>query len=151
MAVGVLRAAWRGVRASRHVSGATRREYVIAIFLACVSEVAVRTLSLKRTARLMRVDLAPASAALKPAVETMPPWAWHRYRVVQHLMARWPVDGVCLRQSLVLGNRLRELHPVLKLGVRREAGVIQAHAWLEVDGLSLDATSHSFAELSTAL
>lgn len=150
--VGVLRAAWRGLRASRNVSAVTRREYMIALALAGLSEVAVRTLPLKRTARLMRVVLVPApDAAPKPQIDKLPPWAAHRYRVVDHLMSRWPVEGACLRQSLVLGNRLRDLHPVLKLGVRMDDGVIKAHAWLEIDGRSLDATSHHFVELPTAV
>ena len=126
-------------------------EYAVTILLACVTEVAVRTLPLTRTARLLRVELVPGQTSPRPEIDTLPGWAWHRFRIVQHLMKRWPVDGACLRQSLVLGNRLRKLHPVLKLGVRRDDGVLKAHAWLEIDGRSLDSTSYAFAELSTAV
>lgn len=62
-----------------------------------------------------------------------------RVSAVQRLMRHWPCDGNCLRQSLVLGQRLRRYHPVLRVGVRRdESGVIRAHAWLEVEGRTLD-------------
>ncbi len=136
----------RSVRFGRRASAAMRREYAIVFCLACLSEIAVRTLSLKRAAALLRVDLHSAQELQEP-LEDLPAWAVDRYRVVNHLMRNWPVDGVCLRQSLVLGNRLRALRPVLKIGVARDDQVVKAHAWLEVSGRSLDTTSHQFSEL----
>jgi hypothetical protein len=46
----------------------------------------------------------------------------------------------CLRQSLVLWYLLRRqgIASELHLGVRREAGEFQAHAWVEFGGLTLN-------------
>lgn len=50
------------------------------------------------------------------------------------------VEATCLRQSLLLHLLLRRegLQPALKIGVRRQGGVFDAHAWVELDGTPLD-------------
>lgn len=50
------------------------------------------------------------------------------------------VDATCLRQSLLLHFLLRRdgLMPALKIGVRRQGRAFDAHAWVELDGTSLD-------------
>jgi hypothetical protein len=44
--------------------------------------------------------------------------------------------GTCLSRSLLLEALLRQAgyRPVLRIGVRREASRVEAHAWLELDG-----------------
>lgn len=65
------------------------------------------------------------------------------------------VEETCLRQALlVLGLlRRRGLRPELKLGVRREGNAIAAHAWIELDGVSMDPRAsqdhHVFPEPAT--
>jgi len=46
----------------------------------------------------------------------------------------------CLRKALVLRRLLSRqgIAADLCIGVRREAGRLMAHAWLELDGVSLD-------------
>jgi len=54
---------------------------------------------------------------------------------------RGPVQASCLRQSLVLHGWLRRrgLNPEIVIGVRRDGGAaLDAHAWIELDGISLD-------------
>lgn len=71
-------------------------------------------------------------------------------RQLEHLTAiagqHGLINATCLRQSLLLYWMLRRrgLAPELRLGVRRESGDLDAHAWVEVDGRSLDrsATRH---------
>lgn len=50
------------------------------------------------------------------------------------------VDATCLRQSLMVHFLLRRdgLLPVLHLGVRRLGQLLDAHAWVELDGAPLD-------------
>jgi hypothetical protein len=50
------------------------------------------------------------------------------------------VTATCLRQSLLVYWLLRRrgLAPELKLGVRKQGAVVDAHAWVELDGKSLD-------------
>jgi hypothetical protein len=50
-------------------------------------------------------------------------------------------QATCLPQSLVAWALLRRqgLDPTLRLGARKNAGVLEAHAWIEVGSMSLDA------------
>lgn len=105
-------------------------------------ELGLRTSTLPRLTRLLGVDgRRRTSAPLAPSV--------FRRRTVDadHCLARWPVETTCLRRALVVGHQLRRYGPVLRLGVRREDGEVKAHAWLEIDGESLDPTSADFASL----
>lgn len=56
---------------------------------------------------------------------------------------RGPVQATCLRQALVVYGTLRRrgLEPQLKFGVRRENDGIGAHAWVQLEHLSLDAAT----------
>ena len=53
---------------------------------------------------------------------------------------RGAVSATCLRQSLLVYwiLRRRGLSPELKIGVRKHEGVVDAHAWVELAGQSLD-------------
>ncbi|WP_228713618.1 lasso peptide biosynthesis B2 protein [Prauserella endophytica] len=64
--------------------------------------------------------------------------------------ACWPAGDTCLRRCLLIGHRLRELDPVLRIGVRREDGAFFAHSWLEIGGRSLDPGASAFATLGAA-
>jgi hypothetical protein len=126
-------------------------EFVVVLSLAAASEVAVRMLTLHRAARLFAVRLDPGGepqmAPEHSSTATLPPWAVRRLAVVQAVMRHWPIDGVCLRESLVAGQRLRRLDPVMKVGVRRGANGVMAHAWLKVGGVDLDPAAIEFGEL----
>ena len=52
---------------------------------------------------------------------------------------RGPVTTTCLRQSLVVRAWLRRrgLDAQLKIGVRKTGAVVDAHAWVELDGVPL--------------
>ncbi len=126
--------------------GALRYEYATVLVLSCVAEVALRLAPLTRIAALFRVSL-DSGAAVGMPLEVLPPWAASRVRVVRVVMRKWPVDGVCLRDALVTGQRLRRLRPTLKLGVARSEAGLAAHAWLEIDGRSLDPSSSRYAML----
>lgn len=144
-------AAWRALRMAHSASWSSRLEYVKVALLACVTELAVRWVPLVRLARLYGVTLAGGQAPDRPGpVTELPPWAVRRLRVVERFMRRWPVDGACLRQALVAGQRVRALQPELRLGVAKEATGIVAHAWIAVGGTSLDPTSGRYAELRSA-
>ena len=53
--------------------------------------------------------------------------------------SRSPIDATCLRQSLLVywWLRRRGLAPELKIGVQRNDGALDAHAWVELDGHAL--------------
>lgn len=112
--------------------------------LAGLVEVGLRTMQLPRLAGLLGVSLAG---------ETNPGGGHDRamsggrqcavaLHSVDRVFRRWPFGDTCLRRALVLGAMLRRRRPVLVIGVKRdETGATLAHAWLEIDGLSLDPSS----------
>lgn len=53
-----------------------------------------------------------------------------------------PISATCLRQSLLLYWLLRRrgLQPCLRLGVRKQAEALDAHAWVELEGQPLSRT-----------
>ena len=104
-------------------------------------EVGLRTVSVARLARWMKVPLATDQSPLPLAgaddldglsdAEERAHWA------VGWVLARWLYDGTCLRRALALGFFLRRHYPVLCLGMVDEAGAV-AHAWIEVGGQAFD-------------
>jgi hypothetical protein len=123
-------------------------EAVRALSSLVVIEVSLRTSSLPRTCQRLgvRLDVLSSQVAAEPAV--LPRWARPAVLVTCTLLKIWP-SGNCLRRSLLLGHRLRELDPVLRIGVLRDAQAqFLAHCWLEVDGKSLDPTASTFHVLA---
>ena len=96
----------------------------------------------------IRIDVDSATApGTDPAV--LPRWTATPVRACLAVAARWPAGDTCLRRCLLLGHRLRALDPVLRIGVRRdEGGAFGAHAWLELDGRTLDGSAGGFATLA---
>ncbi len=73
-------------------------------------------------------------------------------RAVRQVFRHWPFGrGSCLREALVLGRLLRYREPTLSIGVRRHEGVVEAHAWLEFDGLVLDPLAADYLRLGSGL
>lgn len=54
--------------------------------------------------------------------------------------ARWVPGATCLVRAAALARWLRAhgAPAVLRIGVRREAQALRAHAWVELDGVALD-------------
>ncbi|MEA2828069.1 MAG: hypothetical protein QOG43_2508 [Actinomycetota bacterium] len=142
-----MRLLW-ALRRARRLTGEDRRELVVALSVAAFVEIGVRTLPLPRMARLLgiRLDTDGTVPTGSGPIE-MPMWAVPRIRAVRRVSGRWPTS-TCLRSSLLLGQRLRALDPCLRIGVRREAGGLKAHSWLEVGGVSLDATAKDYSPLA---
>jgi Transglutaminase-like superfamily len=117
-------------------------ETVRSVGLALFVEVAVRMTSLPTMARWFGIalDLSTPTQAVV-AVPPTPPFnrtEVRRVRSALRVMAFWPFgQGTCLRQSLVVGQRLRHREPVLRVGVRNGAGGVEGHAWLEVAGTNI--------------
>jgi len=98
--------------------------------LAVGVEIALRCVPLARILRAMeRRPLRNASPRDRAAVERLARLARWPYRVL-------PLPSTCLRVSLVQVAvlRRREVPATLRLGVRREDGVLDFHAWVDCDG-----------------
>jgi hypothetical protein len=139
-------------RWARAILGRVRdvREILVVVAIAALVEVSLRTSTLPETAERLGLPLdlsgAPAPGDGTPV---LPVTARRQVRAVRLVLGRWPFGSTCLRQSLVLGHRLRRLEPVLVVGARRAPDEsFAAHAWLVVAGRSLDPESRGFAALA---
>lgn len=84
----------------------------------------------------------PTTIAALPHAHRLRLWATDR------TLARLPyVEASCLRRSLVFGGLVRDVGPVLHLGVRREHGVVAAHAWLETPDAVLSTDDRTYRPL----
>lgn len=134
----------------RMVQGLLRSGYElgVAVSLLLVIEASLRLTTLPVTCRRLRVRLDLDGVAPPRGGPSLPRWALPRVRAARIVSARWPAGDTCLRRCLLLGNRLRDLEPVLRIGVRRHgSGAFGAHSWLEIGGLALDIGAADFAAL----
>jgi hypothetical protein len=74
---------------------------------------------------------------------------WTRLDLAGKLMRHWPFPSTCLRRALLAGHVLRNRKPQLRIGVAKIHGVVTAHAWLDIGGVSLDPIGGSTFELLT--
>lgn len=130
------------VRKLRSIPLSEWPEIVTAVAVAIVVEIGVRVLALPRLATLVG---APLDTREGGRLHNAPPprssaRTRRQLRATRRVMRRWPFGDTCLRHALVLGQRLRRLHPVLCVGVAKVGGEVRAHAWLEFDGAALDPT-----------
>lgn len=116
---------------------------------AVVVEAAIRLLPLPAAARLAgaRLELAPAVAA-RDAWRELTPVDRDRCELALRLLARRPFRATCLRRALVLATLLRRRRPALRVGVTKTAGAVAAHAWLELDGATLDPEAAQYRGLA---
>lgn len=124
---------------------------VIAFGLAVVVEVGLRTLRLPRLARLLGVPLVTTTQPGEPPVGrvVLPHAAFRRLAAARRALRHWPFGDSCLRIALVGGCMVRRLDPALRIGVAKHEGEIKAHAWLEIQGRSLDPDSTDFAPVES--
>lgn len=115
-------------------------------------EFGLRTTDLPAICRRLGVALDLASEAPPASDVVVLPRRTRRVVLASlAVISHWPAGDTCLRRCLLIGYRLRELEPVLRIGVRRdrECG-FQAHSWLEFGGGTLDPASSGFAPLGSA-
>lgn len=127
-----------------------------ALLLAVPVEIGLRLTNLPRLARMMATPLMQpdARSVVTPSGSTqLPTWARERVRSTQRALKHWPFGDTCLRQALISGFLLRDLKPVLQVGVAKIDGEIRAHAWLVVNGAVVDPrfAASSYHAMSIAL
>lgn len=110
----------------------------------------VRLLGYQRMRRL----LAGAEARSKRNSESHRAEAERVARAVGRAARHGLVRGPCLSRALLLWRMLnrRGIRAEIRFGVRAGAVVMEAHAWVEQDGVSLDDgfEEHEFADLEPA-
>jgi hypothetical protein len=125
------------------------REVARALALAAVVEWRVRRTPIRALAADLGVPLADDGRPKAPPMGTLPGWVELRLRAVDLVFKLWRFGpaGDCLRRSLVTGHLVRELQPVLRIGVRREGQQVRAHAWVEVRGVAIDSDPSGYVPL----
>ena len=135
---------WRGIGRAVRLPWRDLAESVVVVVVAALVELGVHTMRLPRLAQLAGAPLDLGHGVPAPMDDPLPHWALRRLDIVNAVMRHWPLNNMCLRRSLVAGHRLRKLHPTLRVGVSRDGRVLQAHAWLEIDGRYFDAGASSY-------
>jgi hypothetical protein len=125
----------------------TAAEYLTAIEvlrLAVWVEAAIRLMPFSRVLERMRRD--PSAVADVPGVQ---PEYQRLLRFVAVAYEVLPFPATCLRQSLVLYGLLkrRGVPSRFCVGVAKRGPALDAHAWIECDGVTLDAAGARFREL----
>lgn len=128
-------------------SWSDRTELVRDVALLARIEWGLRRTTLPKLTTSLGIGFEGAPAAIDPELEALPGWASRRFRIALAVCKRWPFGDTCLRRSLLIGTRIKELEPVLRIGVDRPADGFLAHAWLELGGRSLDPESKNFAAM----
>jgi hypothetical protein len=126
------------------------RQFLVALAVAFAVEVGLAISTLPRLTKLFGIRLAEDSGdePTGRATDVAPEWFRRRSAAVRSVFRHWPFGDTCLRRSLVLGQRIRRLGPVLVIGVRHdEHGKLTAHAWLTVGGVALDTLAEQYAPL----
>ncbi len=125
----------------------TAADYLTAIDvlrLAVWVEAAIRLMPFSRVLERMRRDASDTTDASRRQADHL-----RLARFVAVAYDILPFPGTCLRRSLVLYGLLeqRGVPSRLCLGVARNDSALDAHAWIECDGVTLDPACARFGEL----
>lgn len=120
----------------RRARGVVATAQALAVLV--VVEAGLRTVPLPALCRWLGVHLVLDGPVGAPGALVLDEPARRRARAAERVLRHWPAPPTCLRRSLVTAVVLREHRPVLRLGWRLLPSPAVAHAWLEVDGRSLD-------------
>jgi hypothetical protein len=125
------------------------REVIRVFPLAALVEWRVRRTPIRSLAADLGVPLADDGRPKAAATGVLPGWVQLRLRAVDLVFKVWRFGpaGDCLRRSLVTGHLIRELDPVLRLGVRRDGSRVRAHAWIEARGVAIDSDPSGYVPL----
>ncbi len=103
-----------------------------------VMAAAVRLLGYVRTRRWLETQSKRANTRTATAAELDA--AGQLAQLAAMAGGRGPINTTCLRQSLLVYWLLRRqgLAPEHKVGVRKQDAILDAHAWVDLNGRSLD-------------
>lgn len=114
----------------------------ISLFVAARLEWLIRRRDLRAASRWAGVTMALDGSSAPPIADVKDVEFNARERarldVAWRVLRTPPFDATCLRRALVGGYFLRHRDPILRVGVTKKDGQVFAHAWIEIDGVSLD-------------
>jgi transglutaminase superfamily protein len=124
-------------RKFRRLSGFERQLFIQSLLLLPLSGLALRLISFKRLQSFL-TRLAPANQSSNEMAQH----ARITNAVVQAAARHGVYSATCLPQSLTLWWLLKRqgIESDLRFGARKEAGRMEAHAWVELSGIPLNET-----------
>lgn len=144
---------WERLRKFSALEPPARRLFLRAAFLLPVVSLSLRFLGFLKTQTSLqkRISSAAAQAAADPPRSTE-----LTVRMVRAAVRHSIAHPTCLQESLVLWLLLGRQGIVseLRIGVRKDAGKFEAHAWVERDGVALnepEALHEHYAAFDSAL
>lgn len=112
-----------------------------------VIEAGLRTTTLPRLARVVGVRVQVDGAHARPgsaADVKLSAAERRRLDLAGRVLRRGPFEDSCLRRAMLSARVLRHRAHAVRIGVRKVDGAVKAHAWLELDGISLDPDAVDF-------
>jgi len=122
--------------------------------VAAAIEVGLRTLTLPRLCRFLHItlDASPSAGPIGSPVDIGLSRNEARKLVLAgRLLRRRPFDDTCLRRAMLGAWILRTRDHAIRIGVVKAHGVVRAHSWLELDGISLEPDAVTTFKLLTPL
>lgn len=122
------------------LTGPERRLFLLALALLPLNAAAVRLCGLRRWQAVL-AKLAPLRPQRPEAAVENPLEAARRTAlIIGYAAYNSPFRANCLQRSLALwwALRRRGIESELRIGARREAGLLKAHAWIEWEGVPLN-------------
>ena len=114
---------------------------------AAVIEISLRTTTLSRLSRIVGIRVQVDGAHARPgstADVKLSPGESRQLDLAGRVLRRGPFNDSCLRRAMLAARVLRGRSHAVRIGVRKVDGVVKAHAWLELDGVSLDPDAVDF-------
>ena len=130
---------WKQLQRYRALDSETRKAFHHAAMLLPVVKVSLRLRGFKKTREFLEKHQARGSA--EPSARGASPEAVLGISRMVRAAARYGfVRASCLEESLTLWHLLRKQghEAKLRIGVRKEAQKVEAHAWVEHDGMALN-------------
>lgn len=130
------------VSAARGASLGDLRVVAGTLVLAPLVEIGLRTVGVRRTAGMLKIRLVfeglPRTTKPGRTEPQLLPRERRRLTVAWRILELGPFDSTCLRRAIVGARLLRTRNHAVRIGVRTTSEGFKAHAWLEIDGISLD-------------
>lgn len=113
-----------------------------AAVLAPMVELLLRTIAIQRTANLLRIRVrlegGPGVPDSSHAELRLTDRERRALAIAWRVLDIGPFNSTCLRRSIIGACLMRRRDHAVRIGVLRTADGFKAHAWLEIDGVSLD-------------
>lgn len=132
--------AWNHLRRFSALTGREQRLFLRAAFLLPLLSVILRRSGLRRTQERLRLWLPVETGGIRPVQGAAETTIAMTVRMVRAAVKHGPARATCLEESLALWWLLgrQGIPALLRIGIRKQTGKFEAHAWVECAGATLN-------------